>query len=95
MYTISSQLYDCTARNLLEAVDGRNYFSGSVDFNFGDIECRLTASLIIYRSKRSLPEGDVDVISDIVPVWWEFHTSNAEDEMLNDFSFGDLKRYLL
>ena len=31
---------------------------------------------------------------DLVPVWWEFHTFSAEGEMLNDFDFSEMKRFV-
>ena len=39
-------------------------------------------------------EGDRDVIADLVPVWWEFHTTGDGGEVLNDFSFSDLRACL-
>ncbi|MBP3482969.1 MAG: hypothetical protein J6K28_06230 [Alistipes sp.] len=91
MYSISSQLYEETARRLRDAIGGRSYFSGSLDFVFEDTECRLTLSAVIYTSRREMPEGAITVIDDIVPVWWEFRTSDENGEMLNDFSFSALK----
>lgn len=93
-YSVSSALYHETAMRLADAIDSRNYFSGSVVFRFGRTECRLTASVIVYRSPVSLPEGTFDTITDLVPVWWEFHTSDEQGEELNDFDFSLLKRYL-
>ena len=57
-------------------------------FDFGGVACRLTASVIVYRSRTRYPEGDRDEIADLVPVWWEFHTSDDGGEFLNDFSFS-------
>lgn len=39
-------------------------------------------------------EGDAEPVSDLVPVWWEFHTFSAEGEMLNDFDFSEMKRFV-
>ncbi|MFR9128907.1 MAG: hypothetical protein ACLVJK_02600 [Alistipes putredinis] len=44
--------------------------------------------------EECLPEGDADRIDDLVPVWWEFHTSDQAGERPNDFSFSELKEYL-
>lgn len=93
-YPVSSQLYEQTAARLAEAIDARDYFSGSVAFRFGETDCRLTTSVIVCRSRLSQPEGTADVITDLVPVWWEFHTVGDEGELLNDFSFAELKRCL-
>ena len=49
MYSVSSELYLEVAARLAEAIGGGSYFSGSLTFLFGDMECRLTASVIVYR----------------------------------------------
>ena len=85
MYSVSSELYLEVAARLAEAIGGGSYFSGSLTFLFGDMECRLTASVIVYRRRERLPEGDRDAIADLVPVWWEFHTAVNGGEVLNDF----------
>lgn len=91
LYTVTPALYEETFSRLAEAIGDRNYFSGTVTFAFGDATCRLTTSVIVYRRTESLPEGDFDVISDLVPVWWEFHTETDEGEVPNDFSFSHLR----
>lgn len=93
-YSVSPELYRETAVRLADALDGGGYFSGSVRFAFGGMECRLTASVIVCRRRESLPEGDVDAVVDLVPVWWEFHTADGEGEVANDFSFSEMKAYL-
>ena len=93
-YSVSPELYRETAVRLADALDGGGYFSGSVRFAFGGMECRLTASVIVCRRRESLPEGDVDAVADLVPVWWEFHTAGDGGEVLNDFSFSDLRACL-
>lgn len=94
IYSVSSELYLEAAARLLEAIGEESYFSGTLAFAFGETECRLTASVIVYRRRERLPEGDRDTIADLVPVWWEFHTAGAEGEVPNDFSFSDLKARL-
>lgn len=51
MYSVSSELYLEVAARLAEAIGGGSYFSGSLTFPFGDMECRLTASVIVYRRR--------------------------------------------
>ncbi|MDE7005913.1 MAG: hypothetical protein K2O82_05255 [Alistipes sp.] len=91
MYSVSSELYGQVAASLAEAIGASNYFSGSVDAAADGVAWRLTASVIVYRRRVSLPEGEEDAIVDLVPVWWEFHTVAPDGEMLNDFSFDDLR----
>lgn len=95
MYCVSPELYREAAFRLCDAVDGGNYYSGSVCFRFEAVDCRLTASLIVYRRPLSLPEGEEHPIRDVIPVWWEFHTTGQTGEVPNDFSFGRLKEYLI
>ena len=94
MYLVSAELYDMAADLLVERIDRSDYFSGTVEFEYGGVECRLTASVIVYRRREVLPEREYDRICDLVPVWWEFHTVMPEGEVLNDFSFSELKRWL-
>lgn len=95
MYEVSNDLYLEVADHLASVADDGGYFSGSFDVVFGDVECYVILSAIIYHRTLSLPEGrEVDVISDVVPVWWEFHTYIDGEEMLNDFSFDRLREYL-
>lgn len=90
-YSVTPELYNETLTRLTEAIGADNYFSGTVEFVFDDITCRLRTSVIVYRRTERLPEGDASVITDLVPVWWEFHTeSDDAGEMLNDFSFSEL-----
>ena len=51
MYSVSPELYHEAAARLSDAIDGGNYFSGSLAFRFGDTDCRLTASVIVYRGR--------------------------------------------
>ena len=94
MYSVLPELYHEAAARLADAIDGENYFSGSLAFGFGGMQCRLTTSVIVYRTRLSQPEGDAEPVSDLVPVWWEFHTFSAEGEMLNDFDFSEMKRFV-
>lgn len=95
MYIVSTRLYEEIAARLLVAIGRDGYFSGSVAFAFEETDCKLTASLVICRRTEELPEGRVERISDVVPVWWEFSTVCEGTEVLNDFSFRDLKEFLL
>lgn len=92
--SVSSDLYLETASRLAEAIGADSYFSGTILFEFEGIECRLTASVIVYRRTDRYPEGPCETIADLVPVWWEFHTCRGGVEELNDFSFSELRAHL-
>ena len=87
-YSVPSELYREVALRLSEAIGSGGYFSGTLAFAWGEAECRLTASVIVYRRRERLPEGDRDAIADLVPVWWEFHTVGSDGEALNETQFG-------
>ena len=93
-YPIIPELYGIVARKLLDEIGVKSFYSGSFSFDYCSKECRFVASIVVYRSKVCLPEGDADRIDDLVPVWWEFHTSDQAGERPNDFSFSELKEYL-
>lgn len=95
MYSVSAELYDLAADLLVERIDRSDYFSGTVEFEYGCVECRLTASVIVYRRREVLPEREYDRICDLVPVWWEFHTTIDGVERLNDFTFSEIRERLL
>ncbi|MDE7069956.1 MAG: hypothetical protein K2O63_05515 [Alistipes sp.] len=95
IYPVIPDLYRTAARLLLERIGSLNYFSGTVCFDYGSQACRLVASIVVYRSVERSPEGTEERIDDLVPVWWEFHTCDESGERCNDFSFGELKRYML
>ena len=95
MCEILSQIYEKTAQKLCDLVCNTNYYSGTIEFAYEDIECRFVASLIIYRKKVEMPDGCLEVIDDLVPVWWEFHTTIAGVEYINDFDFSLFKKYIV
>ena len=96
MYTISSKVYLEVAERLSALIGSLNYYSGWFEFESDELFCRMVLSIFIHRHKETLPEGRVvDVIDNIIPVWWEFHTTLEQGEVLNDFDFAELKEYLL
>lgn len=93
--SITPELYRETAERLCDVVGRSEYFSGSVAFSFGEMDCRLTTSVIVYRRTVQAPDGVSRPISDLVPVWWEFHTVESGGEILNDFSFAEMVSFCL
>ena len=87
--TFSHEDYLQVAEQLLEAIGERQFFSTNLTVELDTFDATLIATLIIYRT----PEGD---IRDVVPVWWEMHTYEPDtyEELLNDFSFGELRGLL-
>ncbi len=95
MYHFSVKVYEELAAQLRQELAGKSYYSGSVTIVDSDVECRLTATLIIYRSKEQNPDGDIAPIVDVVPVWWECHTTIGIEEQMNDCDFALIRHSLL
>lgn len=95
MININSDDYRRMADDLRDLIGDRNYFNGSISIETEVWGGLLGCVLIVYRERISYPEGDSDEIADIVPVWWEFHTIVENGEVLNDFQFSELKRYIV
>ena len=59
IYSVSPELNERIAEELLEAIGTRNYFSGSVRVvSDDDVECTLRTSCVVYRRPVVLPEGE-------------------------------------
>ena len=94
MYEVSDQLYLEVADRLRSRFGDGDYFCGRLDFEHEQVVCHMVLSAVIYHHIHRCERGDVRLISDVVPVWWEFHTILADGEVLNDFSFNTLREYL-
>ena len=99
MKEITTNDYAYVAANLAAEIEARNFFSGTICTNYDGFDSELLVTLLIYRQKpRPEEEGAtlLGPIVDVVPVWWEFHTFDPDgEEMLNDFSFSDVKPLLI
>ncbi len=96
MIEIESDDYVAVAEKFAEAVGGSEYFSGSVSCSHAGFDSVLTATVLVYRRGDGMPEGKYGMVTDIVPVWWEFSTVAPDgSELINGFSFSELKKYFL
>ncbi len=95
MIEITSEIYRAVAGRLKEEIGTAGYFNGTVEFETEEFYSKLTLTAIVYRRSEIFPEGVGRPIADIVPVWWEFATVQEFGETLNDFSFSELKQYLI
>ena len=94
MYRISPECYCKLFELLLEEFDRKEYYSGSFEFDFKGVRFRMVLSAFIYRRLEKRPEGEFSRVCDVVPVWWELHTEYEGEELLNDFSFNELRAYI-
>lgn len=95
MYSISTETYRSLAASVCAALSNIYYFNGSVVAADGEAECRLTATLIIYRRNVGVFSDECDSITDVVPVWWECHTTTDEGEVEDDFDFALFSEQML
>lgn len=95
MIHISDKIYKVLANELVDKIDGKDYFDTFIEIEDDGIFYDLTASGYVFWRDISNPEGMTDEISDIVPTWWELHTGNDDcDEILNDGDFKKIKEYI-
>jgi hypothetical protein len=95
MIEITNEIYEEIASGLCAAIGTTAYYNGKIEIQNEEFCAILTLTAIIYRRTEELPEGEVSRLVDVVPVWWEFATIRRDGEVLNDFSFAELKPYLL
>jgi hypothetical protein len=105
MIEISADTYRLVAAYLREEIASSDWFNGTVRGIFpadgssesaaDPAEWSLTLTAIVYRRCEMFPEGVRRPISDIVPVWWVFRIDDCGEECLNNFSFNQLKPYLI
>lgn len=77
MYEITSSIYLELAERLIAAIGNREFFSGAVVCNVGDLSCRLVCTVVVGREDQLLNGCLRRVISRITPVWWELQTSQG------------------
>ena len=94
MYDVLPELYQEVATKIIEQVGRRGYYSDALDFEWGGVECHMVLSAVVYRRTEQYPEGERFVVADMVPVWWEFHTFIDGEEVLNNFSFNEMREYI-
>lgn len=94
MYTISSKLYLEVFESLMAQIATKEFFSGRVDLTFGDTLSSLVCTVVVHRGTAE--EGaSLRPVQRIVPVWWEFHTTQGGEEVINDFSFREMVAFAL
>ena len=94
MYDVLPELYQEVATKIIEQVGRRGYYSDALDFEWNGVECHMVLSAVVYRRTEQYPEGERSVVADMVPVWWEFHTFIGGEEVLNNFSFNEMREYI-
>lgn len=98
MLEITEGHYRKLAAILAEAISEADFFNGSVEMEEGDHRALLRTTLIVKRTPRRDPadrsERATD-ITEIIPVWWEYHLYSAEGERLTDFDWREMMKFIL
>lgn len=92
---ITPHIYAALAEGMLENIGPRNSISTTLHVEDGDTTYLFMCSAVIYRRSEQRPDCDDEVISNVVPIWWELRSFRGEDVILNDFSFDEMKEYLI
>jgi hypothetical protein len=95
MIEIPIEIYHRMAECLRTRIAAAEWFNGTVEIEAETFDVRLILTAIVYRRTESLPEGVIRPISDVVPVWWECVCTCEGGVVPNDFSFNELKPYLI
>lgn len=94
MIEISDGLYRLLAQRLMEQLSQTTYFNGSIEVDTDELYTTLRATLIVYRRAYEEPTGMIEKITDIVPVWWEYVTTDVHGEQTNDFSWCEFIEHM-
>jgi hypothetical protein len=93
---ITDKVYLEIADALAYAVCNRDYYSGKVAVVVGDVEFTLEGSFVMYYEKSRDEEFlGCRILSDIIPVWWDFTACEGSEYYNTDFSFDELKNYMV
>lgn len=95
MLTITTNIYRAVSDKLSVHLEDIDYFNGTVEFDTEDLHSTLRATLIVYHKESCGPDTPRSVVTDIVPVWWEFETHQETGQVLNDFSWNEFKQFLI
>ncbi len=87
--------YQKIAALLEEAIGEDGYYSGSIDYTYENLDCRLTISVLVYREDYTFGcEGypfSMSCIVNLSPIWWDFVAFGECENEENDFDFEQLK----
>lgn len=94
MYQITQTIYEKLTEKLLNILTPTTIFSNQIEIVEDDVIIQFTATIVPYYREEILPEGEISILYDIVPVWWELQTTTNNGVVINDFDFKTLK-YIL
>lgn len=88
MIEITRNIYEEVLSKLIGEIGESNYLSTrNITGSFDNVMYNFIITAVIYRD-------DFKNISEIVPIWWEFHTEIDGVEKMNDFLFSELQKLI-
>ena len=88
MIKITRNIYEEVLRKLVVEIGESDYISArTITGSFDDVEYKFIINAVIYKD-------DFKNISEIVPVWWHFHTEINGTEKMNDFFFSEVQKLI-
>lgn len=92
-----TNVYQGIAQKLGELALENKYVNMSIEGECAGLLYVFSCITISYTRNIEYPECTFVELSDLIPVWWELHTYNADGDevLLWDFSFTELKKYIL
>lgn len=94
--SISNATYQTFADLLVFNIDHREYLSDSICVIEGDVEFTLSFAIVAHYSKSTDEETyGIEILDNVSPVWWNFEALDNDEPINTDFSFDELKTYIL
>lgn len=94
MLNIEPRTYRLVAERLHDAIGSSDFYSGTIAVSDAEFDYQLRVTVIVYRHGGD-PDSSRRPITDLVPVWWEFHSFDPDGERLNDFDFALLRAEMI
>lgn len=82
MQHVTPEMYERLALKLMEAIEGKSFFNGRIEYDTDDFYSDLDCIMEIHKRKN----GNLDIVA----FKSEYHLSIAEGEMASDFKWDRL-----
>lgn len=93
---VSNEVYSALSDELIEQIGSDEYFKTTIEVEKDGIMYELEASGMVYRKEVRCPDWTGEVISDVIPTWWELHTFDKDgNEIRNDGQFSEIREYII
>ncbi len=91
MYRTPNELYTTLAEVFSERITSDNLYSGVIELSYNEVDIRFIVTVIPFFRQDCQNGVNIYYLHNLIPVWWELHTTLPEGEVINDFDFSILK----